>query len=193
MMNKGLELIEAARLFNLDETQIDVLLHPQSVIHGMVCYHDGSVMAQLGSPDMRIPIAHTLAWPERMATPSPRLDLAAVSRLEFEAPDLVRFPALRLARDALRAGGGTPAILNAANEVAVEAFLQRRIGFLDIVRYRRTGAGSARDAGRGDLGRRSSRSTRKRAAPPAHPPCACRRPRKFGPAMNRDLRPEPLR
>lgn len=133
IMNKGLELIEAARLFSLDETKIDVLVHPQSVIHGMVCYHDGSVMAQLGSPDMRIPIAHTLAWPERMATPSPRLDLAAVSRLEFEEPDLVRFPALRLARDALRAGGGTPAILNAANEVAVEAFLQRRIGFLDIV------------------------------------------------------------
>jgi 1-deoxy-D-xylulose-5-phosphate reductoisomerase len=90
-------------------------------------------MAQLGSPDMRIPIAHTLAWPERMATPSPRLDLAAISRLTFEAPDLERFPALRLARDALRAGGGTPAILNAANEIAVEAFLQRRIGFLDIV------------------------------------------------------------
>ena len=132
MMNKGLELIEAARLFSLDETQIDVLVHPQSVIHGMVCYHDGSVMAQLGSPDMRIPIAHTLAWPERMATASPRLDLAAVSRLEFEAPDLIRFPALRLARDALRAGGGTPAILNAANEVAVESFLQRKIGFLDI-------------------------------------------------------------
>jgi 1-deoxy-D-xylulose-5-phosphate reductoisomerase len=133
IMNKGLELIEAARLFGLDETKIDVLVHPQSVIHGMVCYHDGSVMAQLGSPDMRIPIAHTLAWPERMATSSPRLDLAAISRLTFEAPDLERFPALRLARDALRAGGGTPAILNAANEVAVEAFLQRRIGFLDIV------------------------------------------------------------
>jgi 1-deoxy-D-xylulose-5-phosphate reductoisomerase len=133
IMNKGLELIEAARLFGLDETKIDVLVHPQSVIHGMVCYHDGSVMAQLGSPDMRIPIAHTLAWPERMATPSPRLDLAAISRLTFEAPDLDRFPALRLARDALRAGGGTPAILNAANEIAVEAFLQRRIGFLDIV------------------------------------------------------------
>jgi 1-deoxy-D-xylulose-5-phosphate reductoisomerase len=134
MMNKGLELIEAARLFNLAETRIDVLVHPQSVIHGMVCYHDGSVMAQLGSPDMRIPIAHTLAWPERMATPSPRLDLAAVRNLAFEEPDLIRFPALRLARDALRAGGGTPAILNAANEVAVEAFLQRRIGFLDIAR-----------------------------------------------------------
>jgi 1-deoxy-D-xylulose-5-phosphate reductoisomerase len=133
MMNKSLELIEAARLFSLDETKIDVLFHPQSVIHGMVCYHDGSVMAQLGSPDMRIPIAHTLAWPERMATTSPRLDLAAVSRLEFEAPDLVRFPALRLAREVLRAGRGTPAIFNAANEVAVEAFLQRRIGFLDIV------------------------------------------------------------
>jgi 1-deoxy-D-xylulose-5-phosphate reductoisomerase len=133
IMNKGLELIEAARLFSLDETKIDVLVHPQSVVHGMVCYHDGSVMAQLGSPDMRIPIAHTLAWPERMATVSRRLDLAAVSRLDFEEPDLIRFPALRLARDALRAGGGTPAILSAANEVAVEAFLQRRIGFLDIV------------------------------------------------------------
>jgi len=133
MMNKSLELIEAARLFSLDETRIDVLFHPQSVIHGMVCYHDGSVMAQLGSPDMRIPIAHTLAWPDRMATQSPRLDLAAIGRLEFEAPDLVRFPALRLAREVLRAGGGTPAIFNAANEVGVEAFLQRRIGFLDIV------------------------------------------------------------
>jgi 1-deoxy-D-xylulose-5-phosphate reductoisomerase len=132
LMNKGLELIEAARIFNLDETKIDVLVHPQSVIHGMVCYHDGSVMAQLGSPDMRIPIAHTLAWPERMATSSPRLDLAAIGRLEFEQPDPVRFPALRLCRDALRAGGGTPAILNAANEIAVESFLQRKIGFLDI-------------------------------------------------------------
>lgn len=132
MMNKGLELIEAARLFSLSDHQIDVLVHPQSVIHGMVCYHDGSVMAQLGSPDMRIPIAHTLAWPARMATPSPRLNLVAISRLEFEEPDPVRFPALRLARDALRAGGGTPAILNAANEVAVESFLQRKIGFLDI-------------------------------------------------------------
>jgi 1-deoxy-D-xylulose-5-phosphate reductoisomerase len=132
MMNKGLELIEAARLFGVPEPQIAVLVHPQSIIHGMVCYQDGSVMAQLGSPDMRIPIAHTLAWPERMATPSPRLDLAAVARLEFEEPDLVRFPALRLARDALKTGGGCPAILNAANEVAVEAFLQRRIGFLDI-------------------------------------------------------------
>jgi 1-deoxy-D-xylulose-5-phosphate reductoisomerase len=133
MMNKGLEVIEAARLFSLPESQIDVLFHPQSVIHGMVCYHDGSVMAQLGSPDMRVPIASTLAWPERMATRSPRLDLAAVAKLEFQEPDLIRFPALRLAREVLRAGGGTPAIFSAANEVGVEAFLQRRIAFLDIV------------------------------------------------------------
>ena len=132
MFNKGLELIEAARLFDLPESQIDVLIHPQSVVHGMVCYSDGSILAQLGSPDMRIPIAHALAWPERLPTNSPRLDLAAVARLEFEAPDMDRFPALRLARDALRAGGGSPAILNAANEVAVEAFLSRRIGFLAI-------------------------------------------------------------
>jgi 1-deoxy-D-xylulose-5-phosphate reductoisomerase len=132
MMNKGLELIEAARLFDLDEAEIEVLVHPQSVIHGMVYYRDGSVLAQLGSPDMRIPIAHTLAWPHRMATVSRRLDLAAVGRLEFEAPDIVRFPALRIAREVLQTGGGTPTILNAANEIAVEAFLQKRIGFLDI-------------------------------------------------------------
>jgi 1-deoxy-D-xylulose-5-phosphate reductoisomerase len=134
LMNKGLEVIEAARLFGLDDARIDVLVHPQSVIHGLVCYHDGSVLAQLGSPDMRIPIAHTLAWPERMATPSPRLDLAALARLDFQLPDTERFPALRLARAALRAGGGAPTILSAANEVGVDAFLQRRIGFLDIVR-----------------------------------------------------------
>jgi 1-deoxy-D-xylulose-5-phosphate reductoisomerase len=132
MMNKGLELIEAARLFDLDERRIDVLVHSQSVIHGLVYYCDGSVMAQLGSPDMRIPIAHALAWPARMTTSSPRLDLARIAKLDFADPDLVRFPALLLARDALRAGGGTPTILNAANEVAVEAFLNRRIGFLDI-------------------------------------------------------------
>ncbi len=132
MMNKGLEVIEAARLFGLLPGQIGVLVHPQSIIHGMVCYRDGSVLAQLGSPDMRIPIAHTLAWPGRIATPSPRLDLAAVARLDFAEPDLVRFPSLRLARETLLAGGGAPAILNAANEIAVEAFLQRRIGFLDI-------------------------------------------------------------
>jgi 1-deoxy-D-xylulose-5-phosphate reductoisomerase len=134
MMNKGLEVIEAARLFNLHETQIEVLIHPQSVIHGMVHYHDGSVLAQLGSPDMRIPIAHTLAWPQRMATTSRRLDLATVGRLEFAEPDLVRFPALRLAREVLQNGAGMPTILNAANEIAVEAFLGKRIGFLDISR-----------------------------------------------------------
>jgi len=132
LMNKGLELIEAARLFALDEPEIGVLVHPQSVIHGLVYYRDGSVLAQLGSPDMRIPIAHTLAWPSRMTTSSPRLDLASLARLDFMEPDTERFPALRLARDALCAGGGAPAILNAANEIAVEAFLQRRIGFLDI-------------------------------------------------------------
>jgi 1-deoxy-D-xylulose-5-phosphate reductoisomerase len=132
MMNKGLELIEAARLFDLDERRIDVLVHPQSVIHGLVYYCDGSVLAQLGSPDMHIPIAHALAWPARMATSSPRLDLARIATLDFAHPDLVRFPALKLARDALRAGGGAPTILSASNEVAVEAFLNRRIGFLDI-------------------------------------------------------------
>ena len=133
MMNKGLEIIEAARLFDLPEPQIGVLVHRQSVIHGLVCYQDGSVLAQLGSPDMRIPIAHTLAWPGRIETASPRLDLAKLARLDFEEPDELRFPALRLARDALRVGGGVPTILSAANEVAVAAFLQRRIGFLDIV------------------------------------------------------------
>ncbi|HET9020102.1 MAG TPA: 1-deoxy-D-xylulose-5-phosphate reductoisomerase [Acetobacteraceae bacterium] len=132
MMNKGLELIEAARLFALPSEAIAVLVHPQSVIHGMVHYRDGSVLAQLGSPDMRTPIAHTLAWPERIATPAPRLDLAQLGSLTFETPDETRFPALRLARAALEAGGGAPCILNAANEVAVAAFLERRIGFLDI-------------------------------------------------------------
>ena len=133
MMNKCLEVIEAARLFALDESQIDVLVHPQAVIHGLVCYRDGSVLAQLGSPDMRIPIAHTLAWPARMATQSPRLNLTALARLDFAEPDSIRFPALRLAREALRAGGGASAILNAANEIAVESFMQHRIRFLDIV------------------------------------------------------------
>ena len=133
MMNKGLEVIEASRLFRLPEPQIDVLFHPQSVIHGMVCYADGSVLAQLGTPDMRIPIAHTLAWPERLTTAAPRLDLAAVGRLEFFPADTERFPALDLCRAALRSGGGASAIVSAANEVAVEAFLSRRIGFLDIV------------------------------------------------------------
>jgi 1-deoxy-D-xylulose-5-phosphate reductoisomerase len=132
LFNKGLEVIEAARIFDLASDEIEVLVHPQSIIHGMVCYKDGSVLAQMGAPDMRIPIAHTLAWPERIQTNSPRLNLATVGRLEFLPPDEVRFPALRLARDALRAGGGAPTILNAANEIAVAAFLARRIGFLDI-------------------------------------------------------------
>jgi 1-deoxy-D-xylulose-5-phosphate reductoisomerase len=132
MMNKALEVIEAARLFGLPSERIEVLVHPQSVIHGLVHYSDGSVLAQLGSPDMRVPIAHTLAWPGRIATHAPRLDLAALGRLDFAPPDAERFPALRLAREALAAGGGAPAIMSAANEVAVEEFLARRIGFLDI-------------------------------------------------------------
>jgi 1-deoxy-D-xylulose-5-phosphate reductoisomerase len=134
MMNKGLELIEAHHLFNLPSERVDILIHPQSVIHSMVEYVDGSVLAQLGSADMRIPIAHTLAWPDRMETPAERLDLAKIANLSFERPDLDRFPALSAARKALEAGGSAPIVLNAANEVAVAAFLARRIGFLDIVR-----------------------------------------------------------
>ncbi len=132
MMNKGLELIEAWHLFALPEPQIEILVHPQSVIHSMVGYADGSVLAQLGSPDMRTPIAYALAWPERMAAPVTRLDFAALRQLTFEAPDPERFPALGLARAALRAGDAAATILNAANEIAVAAFLERRIGFLDI-------------------------------------------------------------
>ena len=134
MFNKGLEIIEASRIFDLPEERIDVLVHPQSVVHGMVQYTDGSLIAQMGSADMRIPIAHTLAWPQRMATTSSGLDLAAFGTLEFFAPDEERFPALRLARQALRQGGAAPAILSAANEIAVEAFLSERVGFLDIAR-----------------------------------------------------------
>ncbi|NHN87865.1 1-deoxy-D-xylulose-5-phosphate reductoisomerase [Acetobacter conturbans] len=134
MFNKGLEVIEAARIFGLTEDRIDVLVHPQSVVHGMVQYTDGSLIAQMGSADMRIPIAHCLAWPKRMATTSPRLDLATFGTLVFEKPDPVRFPALRLARQALREGGAASTILSAANEVAVEAFLNNRIGFVDISR-----------------------------------------------------------
>ncbi len=134
MFNKGLEIIEAARLFGLGEDRIDVLVHPQSLVHGFVRFADGSIVAQLGAADMRIPIAHCLAWPARIATSSPRLDLARIGRLDFEEPDPVRFPALRLAREALRSGGGAPTVLNAANEIAVAAFLGCRIGFLDIAR-----------------------------------------------------------
>ena len=132
LMNKGLELIEAFHLFPLPQEKFEVVIHPQSVIHSLVEYVDGSVLAQLGAPDMRIPIAYTLAWPERMATPCERLDLVKVARLDFEEPDLVRFPALALARAALVAGGAKPAILNAANEIAVASFLARGVGFLDI-------------------------------------------------------------
>jgi 1-deoxy-D-xylulose-5-phosphate reductoisomerase len=133
LMNKGLEVIEAFHLFALKPDEIDVLVHPQSIIHGLVEFRDGSLIAQLGSPDMRIPIAHCLAWPdERLAGPAPRLDLARASTLTFEEPDLARFPALRLARWALDAGGGAPTVLNAANEVAVEEFLGRRLGFAGI-------------------------------------------------------------
>jgi 1-deoxy-D-xylulose-5-phosphate reductoisomerase len=133
MMNKGLELIEAYHLFGLPEDRIDILVHPQSVVHSLVAYVDGSVLAQLGTPDMRTPISYALGWPKRMATAGRRLDLSAVASLTFEAPDPVRFPALRLAREALRGGPGAPTIFNAANEVAVQAFLGRKIGFLDIV------------------------------------------------------------
>ena len=132
MMNKGLELIEAYHLFPVGLDRLDIVVHPQSVIHSMVEYVDRSTLAQLGSPDMRIPIASTLAWPVRIETNSEPLDLARISKLEFEVPDLVRFPALQLARTSAEQGGAAPAILNAANEVAVAAFLNGQIGFLDI-------------------------------------------------------------
>lgn len=134
LMNKGLELIEAAYLFETDESRIDVVVHPQSIIHSLVHYCDGSVLAQLSAPDMRTPISYALAWPDRAAVSTARLDLAALGGLTFEAPDTVKFPALRLAREALRAGPGATAALNAANEVAVAAFLAGRIRFLDISR-----------------------------------------------------------
>lgn len=134
MMNKGLELIEAHHLFGVSEDDIEILVHPQSVVHSLIAYADGSILAQLGTPDMRTPIAYTLAWPERMSTSVPRLDLASLGQLTFEAPNLSRFPALSLARQALQTGGATPTILNAANEVAVDAFMAGSIGFLDIAR-----------------------------------------------------------
>ena len=132
LMNKGLELIEAHHLFALASEQIDVLVHPQSIVHSLVEFCDGSLIAQLGSPDMRIPIAYCLAWPERIAGPAPRLDLARAATLTFEEPDLERFPALGLARRALEAGGAAPTVLNAANEVAVGEFLARRLNFAGI-------------------------------------------------------------
>jgi len=133
MMNKGLEVIEAAHLFPIPEERIEVIIHPQSVVHSMVGYSDGSVLAQMGTPDMRTPIAYALAWPDRQASPAARLDLAAVGQLTFRAPDSGRFPALDLAREALKTGGVAPTVLNAANEVAVAGFLNGEIGFLDIV------------------------------------------------------------
>jgi 1-deoxy-D-xylulose-5-phosphate reductoisomerase len=134
MMNKGLEVIEAHWLFGADASCIEVLIHPQSVIHSMVSYVDGSVLAQLGNPDMRTPIAHALAYPERIASGVDTVDLARIGQLQFQRPDFDRFPCLKLAYDALQAGGSAPAILNAANEIAVEAFLKRRIGFRAIDR-----------------------------------------------------------
>tara|TARA_R110000868_G_scaffold117918_1_gene313025 strand:- start:9071 stop:10291 length:1221 start_codon:yes stop_codon:yes gene_type:complete len=132
LMNKGLELIEAHYLFPVGEPRLDIVIHPESIIHSMVAYVDGSVLAQLGAPDMRTPISYALGWPERMATPCARLNLAEIGALTFSEPDPVRFPALRLAREALKAGGAMPTILNAANEIAVAAFLGGHIGFLDI-------------------------------------------------------------
>lgn len=132
LMNKGLELIEAHYLFDLDPAKLDVLVHPQSVVHALVEFLDGSVIAQMAHPDMRIPIGFCLAWPERMVWEAPKLDLARLGSLHFEAPDMVRFPALRLALEALRAGGAAPNILNAANEAAIDAFRARRISFPGI-------------------------------------------------------------
>jgi 1-deoxy-D-xylulose-5-phosphate reductoisomerase len=132
MMNKGLEMIEASYLFGTPEDRVDVVIHPQSVIHSLVEYADGSTLAQLGPPDMRSPIACAFAWPDRLPWPAPRLDLAAYGQLTFESPDLERFPSIAIAREALRLGGGAPTAMNAANEVAVAAFLDREIGFLDI-------------------------------------------------------------
>ena len=132
MMNKGLEMIEAYHLFPVTPEQIRVLVHPQSVIHSLVSYIDGSTLAQMGQPDMRTPIAYAMAWPERMPAPAAELDLSAIGTLTFEAPDEMRFPALRLAREALQSGGAAPTILNAANEVAVAKFLSGEIGFLQI-------------------------------------------------------------
>jgi 1-deoxy-D-xylulose-5-phosphate reductoisomerase len=132
LMNKGLELIEACLLFGMEPARVEVVVHPQSIVHSLVEYVDGSILAQLGNPDMRIPIAHALGWPDRIGSGVQSLDLSAVARLDFEPPDLERFPALRLARTVAEAGGTAPAVLNAANEVAVAAFLGGRLGFLGI-------------------------------------------------------------
>jgi 1-deoxy-D-xylulose-5-phosphate reductoisomerase len=132
LMNKGLELIEACLLFSLPPGQVDVVVHPQSIVHSLVEYVDGSMLAQLGNPDMRTPIAHALGWPERLASGVESLDILRTARLDFEAPDVEQFPCLPLARAAAEAGGTAPAVLNACNEMAVGAFLERRLAFLDI-------------------------------------------------------------
>lgn len=134
LMNKGLEMIEASYIFNFPEDQIDILIHPQSIVHSLVAYRDGSLLAQLGIHDMRVPISHTLAWPARMETDLPRLDLSALGQLNFETPDTRQFPAISLARQVLKSGRGRPTILNAANEVAVQAFVEGRVSYLDIVK-----------------------------------------------------------
>ena len=172
LMNKGLELIEAHHLFALGPDQLDVLIHPQSIVHCLVSYRDGSVLAQLSCPDMRTPIAYSLAWPERMHVPTERLDLAKLGTLSFEPPDEARFPALRVAKAALAAGGGATTVLNAANEVAVEAFFAGRIG---LPRHREPGRGDARGRGRScrgaavQLSRRCLPSTPRPG--PARPHC----------------------
>jgi 1-deoxy-D-xylulose-5-phosphate reductoisomerase len=153
LMNKGLELIEACLLFGLTPAQVEIVVHPQSIVHSLVEYVDGSMLAQLGNPDMRTPIAHALGWPERLASGVESLDILRAARLDFEAPDLERFPSLGLARAAAEAGGTAPAVLNAANEIAVGAFLERRLGFPEIpavidrvlARHQRTAARSLED------------------------------------------------
>lgn len=134
LMNKGLEMIEASYIFNFPQEQIDILIHPQSIVHSLVAYRDGSLLAQLGIHDMRVPISHTLAWPTRMETDLPRLDLGALGQLNFETPDTRQFPAISLARQVLKSGRSYPTILNAANEIAVQAFVESRIAYLDIVK-----------------------------------------------------------
>jgi 1-deoxy-D-xylulose-5-phosphate reductoisomerase len=153
LMNKGLELIEAHYLFSLPLEKLHVLVHPQSIIHCLVSYTDGATLAQLSAPDMCTPIAHALAWPRRISSPSPRLDLALTRPLTFEAPDTARFPCLGLAQHCLRSGGRATTILNAANEIAVQAFLGRRIGFLDIARVveETLSADKGNNAPQGDL------------------------------------------
>jgi 1-deoxy-D-xylulose-5-phosphate reductoisomerase len=147
LMNKGLELIEACVLFGMEPRRVEVVVHPQSIVHSLVEYVDGSILAQLGNPDMRTPIAHALGWPERIGSGVESLDLVAAARLDFEAPDLARFPALVVARAAAAAGGTVPAVLNAANEVAVAAFLAGRLGFLGIVETIEAVVGRHRNAG----------------------------------------------